>query len=662
MPTILELFSENKDAIYTNGSSKPNISFPPSPNQFVVIKPDTKNDSQFSGRQFLQQITALRLPTGTGVFTSNSRVKDDTRSLPVTSTARDVYRISKFLSSPKGILFISTQALLQTGNTFANTRLYNPLSTLLSTVPFVHVKRSLPPSLGLNQSTPGLLQNDTISTNVSRFEITGKLSVFSNLSGRDKVRAGLGIVGSLVGSKLKNIVSPFIIPQTYLGSRPEYKVFDTSGPVLFSPQPLTSRYLRNLSITANIKQRIESSARRGISNLVKAAARRVIPQSIRKIVPPPPSISELNPDSTLPRIFNTEVDNFKKKFYEDLRLKQSIKTSRRLRRLESSYLDDPNPGDTTDISAFGTSSPTSAKSGGSKDNFKIIGDPYNKDVVVGNDIKLQVPQIYQSLPTETATNTAEVNLAPVTITGAGDQKTDIINFRFGRVTGGATTDTVTFRAFITTIKENVKPEFNEQRYVGRTERFVTYGGVKRGLNLSFNLAAFGPDEIDNVWKRVNYLTGMAFPSGIKNGFMTPPLMYVTIGGIYRNQPCYIETLDYDFLDESTTFDIDQEVPMVIGVTMQLSLFEKQSRFQNTAFYGITENVSVREAQREAQREAAMAAEEAAERQRLQSIELPGLEAAARDVFPRFTPTPSPRITPFTPRIVEPRFSSIPSRL
>jgi hypothetical protein len=329
----------------------------------------------------------------------------------------------------------------------------------------------------------------------------------------------------------------------------------------------------------------------------------VCSSDLRNIVPAPLSTSELNPDSILPRIFNTEVDNFKNKFYTDLRLKQSIKTSRRLRRLESSYLNDPNPGDTTDISAFGTSSPTSAKSGGSKDNFKIIGDPYNKNQKISNKTLSPVPDIYPSPPTETATNTKVQNLAATVITERSAEKTDIINFSFGRMTGvGEGDSNVTFRAFISSIKENVKPEFSEQRYVGRTERFVTYGGVKRGLSLSFNLVAFAQDEINNMWKRVNYLTGMAFPAGVKNGFMIPPLMNVTIGNIYRNQPCYIETLDYDFLDDSTTFDIDAEVPMVIGVTMQLSLFEKQSRFQNTPFYGITETVAVREAQQRTLRE------------------------------------------------------------
>ena len=139
------------------------------------------------------------------------------------------------------------------------------------------------------------------------------------------------------------------------------------------------------------------------------------------------------------------------------------------------------------------------------------------------------------------------------------------------------------------LKENVKPEFNEQRYIGRTERFVTYGGAKRTANFEFNIVAFGSTETDRVWERINYLTGMAFPvKASDNGFMVPPLFKLTIGGIYEEQPCYIETLDYDFLDNSITFDIDKEVSQVVNVKMNVVLLEKRSKFYDSPFYAITE--------------------------------------------------------------------------
>ncbi len=85
----------------------------------------------------------------------------------------------------------------------------------------------------------------------------------------------------------------------------------------------------------------------------------------------------------------------------------------------------------------------------------------------------------------------------------------------------------------------LKPEFTEQRYVGRTERFVTYGGVKRSVALNFNVVAFSAEEQYGMWQRVNYLSGLAFPKNVVNGFMVPPLFKITVGGLYDNQPCYL---------------------------------------------------------------------------------------------------------------------------
>jgi hypothetical protein len=98
-------------------------------------------------------------------------------------------------------------------------------------------------------------------------------------------------------------------------------------------------------------------------------------------------------------------------------------------------------------------------------------------------------------------------------------------------------------------------------------------------------------ELDNMWLRINNLSGRAFPRAISaNGFMVPPLFKITVGGIYENQPCYIETLDYDFLDESITFDIDKEVSKVINVNMSLTLLEKRTKVYDSPFYNITEQL------------------------------------------------------------------------
>ena len=59
------------------------------------------------------------------------------------SVKRDIERITDFSKSSKGKLFLGKQFLLQTGNTWAQTRLYNPLNPIVHTIPFIHTKRHI---------------------------------------------------------------------------------------------------------------------------------------------------------------------------------------------------------------------------------------------------------------------------------------------------------------------------------------------------------------------------------------------------------------------------------------------------------------------------------------------------------------------------------------
>jgi len=345
--------------------------FSASPDQLVVIKPNTN-----------------------GIFGSKSNIKYDSRLLPLVSTARDIRRVSKFLTSRDGVFFLGKQTLLQTGNSFQETRVYNPLEVLLNTDPFV-----------------------------GRRTIRHEVQSFRDLENR-----------------------------LYSNGYFDGNYINLGGPTVAN---------------ANI------------------------------------------------------VETFQKKLRDPINL--------------------PN-----------------AQPIGESIYKNILGDPKN-NISYSQE----------------------------------ETKPDIIKFIFQ--TEGV--EPIHFRAFLSSLKQNVRPEFNEQRYVGRTERFVTYAGVKRSASLQFNIAAFSENEIDQVWTRINYLTGLAFPRNVStNGFMTPPLFRLTVGGIYENQPCYIENLDFDFLDESITFDIYKEVSQVINVNMSIILLEKRSKFYDSPFYKITEQIEEQQLQ------------------------------------------------------------------
>jgi hypothetical protein len=523
MATLADLFNEKSQDIYKR--------FSPSSGQLVTVKPDTD-----------------------GTFGSRSRIKNDSQSIPTISVLRDTKRVSKFLTSPEGVLFIAKQTLLQTGNTFVDTKLYNPLSPLLNVVPFVHARRNIPSKI-LVPNASGLLQNTTVNDVTSKFVISGQLQAAST-GGRGLLPTITSIAKTYVATQLKNAANTIVpLPQNYLESRPEYKTFmyvnntfGNSGPVVFAPQPLNQRGLPRLSLTAEVKGNLQNIAARKLASLVQSATKKfpsLIREPIEKLSPPKPTPS-----------FIQAATEFRSKQLRNAK-----------NRLNSKYFAEQQLYD--------------------KGPAQSVIE--NTDSVI-NGSSPSIKDSYNLTTAAKSTNENVINYS--NISGTPKPKTDIIKFIFKDVQGE---NPVYFRALLSSIKESIKPQFNEQQYVGRTERFVTYGGVKRSVNLTFNIAAFSKGELDGVWSKINYLSGLTFPSGVKNGFMVPPLFKITIGGIYDNQPCYIESLDYDFLDETITFDIDKEVPFAVNVNMQLSIFEKRSKFFDSPFYKITENISKEQA-------------------------------------------------------------------
>jgi hypothetical protein len=416
-----------------------------------------------------------------------------------------------------GPQFLATQTLLQTGNTFAETRLYNPLGTLIHTIPFVHTPRNigkLPQIIQPIREYRGGLQSETLK----KFSATGPTNSVSRfISG----------VTNAATSPFQALSSSPTVNRSGFYPRPE----DDKPVGLRIRQLLTNRGLpKNVGSPSEFERTLDGEIQKYTEQTSAGYAEEYTPRK-RKL------FKALETDST--RYLDTD---FKYNF--------------------------------TTGSTWDTNVQIARNDSGLSSNIR---DLYNiKDYVATEDAEIQALR--------------SGSLVYGQISGVKDKDTDIIPFIFSSV-DTANPEPIHFRAFISSLKQSVKPEFNETRYVGRTERFVTYAGAKRTATLQFNIVAFSESELDAMWLRINYLTGLAFPKGVStSGFMIPPLFKLTVGGIYENQPCYIESLDFDLLDESITFDIDKHVSQVINVNMSITLLEKRSSFYNSPFYGIAQNI------------------------------------------------------------------------
>ena len=147
------------------------------------------------------------------VGTSTSLLKAQQRSLPVIAALEDAKRIAKFQISRKGLLFLAQQALLQTGNTFASTRVINPFFVVGNSVPFLHLNRSLVPisiggiklNLSRNKELTGKLQQETIE-NLNPFLSN---QVGKGISKNSAVRMTEGLFSGGISGIKKKLTSPF---------------------------------------------------------------------------------------------------------------------------------------------------------------------------------------------------------------------------------------------------------------------------------------------------------------------------------------------------------------------------------------------------------------------------------------------------------------------
>lgn len=146
---------------------------------------------------------------------------------------------------------------------------------------------------------------------------------------------------------------------------------------------------------------------------------------------------------------------------------------------------------------------------------------------------------------------------------------------------------IPFRALISSLNESVSPMFSDEtRYIGRVDRNVVYSGVNRELSFQLQLQAFDADEMETIYKRLNYLTGLCYPATYSDGFMVPPFVKLTLGDLYVHQPGYFKALSHTIEDDIGWETTEQfQAPMGITTNITFSIIErKQMQTDDYSYY------------------------------------------------------------------------------
>lgn len=149
-------------------------------------------------------------------------------------------------------------------------------------------------------------------------------------------------------------------------------------------------------------------------------------------------------------------------------------------------------------------------------------------------------------------------------------------------------NTIPFRAFISNINETVMPEVSDTRYIGRIDRNVVYVGVSREVSFQLRVQAFSSEELAVIWRKINYITGLCYPSRYDQyGFMIPPFVKLTIGDLWRDQPGYLKSLSHT-IEDGASWEIteDSQAPHGIVMNVTFAILEKNQMDSGGMFYPV----------------------------------------------------------------------------
>jgi hypothetical protein len=134
---------------------------------------------------------------------------------------------------------------------------------------------------------------------------------------------------------------------------------------------------------------------------------------------------------------------------------------------------------------------------------------------------------------------------------------DVVNQRY-----------IPFRATIKGLTETNTATWDELSFIGRADRLYSYGGFNRNLSFGFNVVISSIVELVPTWQRINYLSSLIKPSRYTvskysefaqyNNFIVPPMVMVTIGDLFKDQPIILNSVSVMVPDNGTWETLNED--------------------------------------------------------------------------------------------------------
>jgi hypothetical protein len=146
------------------------------------------------------------------------------------------------------------------------------------------------------------------------------------------------------------------------------------------------------------------------------------------------------------------------------------------------------------------------------------------------------------------------------------------------------------------LTETFAPTWDSNKFVGNPFNFYTYSGIERSVQFNFKVYSLSILEHLAAWERLNFLASLVYPTygGRGDVYTVPPFLKFTLGNMYRNKECFIDSLIYT-VDDNNMWEIGQnsisdtyadlKLPTIIDVGVTLKFVENKSNTNNVKLYG-----------------------------------------------------------------------------
>lgn len=161
--------------------------------------------------------------------------------------------------------------------------------------------------------------------------------------------------------------------------------------------------------------------------------------------------------------------------------------------------------------------------------------------------------------------------------GSTNDDIDFVNLKFE--SSANSKSVVQFRATLSGLSETTSPSWDSNKFVGSPFNYYTYTGIERSVTFNFKVFSLNEVEHEIAWEKLSTLTGMAYPTAYSNGGLsvTPPLMYFTLGNLYKRKESFIESLSYT-IDDNYPWEIKTGwvLPMIVDVAVTMKFVESRN--------------------------------------------------------------------------------------